>query len=329
LQGLALAVLGATAFYLLSSTTGVAIQPSFVILAIVVIGILAAIAAGIGVVAWAVKRSNVASLIRNGRAAPSRDQKAASQPSVAPARLSAGTTFRDFDISPEMVVVPAGRFTMGDQTPGRNQHELPLREVTIGKPIAVGRFPVLFQEWETYLTRSKHRAYNPDDCSWGRGRRPVINVSWLDAQAFVEWLRAVSGKPYRLMSEAEWEYCCRSNTNTSYYTGPVVRPREAHFSGIELGDAQRTVEVGGFAPNAFGLFDMHGNVWEWVSDRWHDNYVNGPNDGSSWNSGNSERRVARGGSWLYGGDAARSSCRRWNTASYRSNNIGFRVAREL
>jgi formylglycine-generating enzyme required for sulfatase activity len=223
--------------------------------------------------------------------------------------------FRDTDISPEMVVVPAGSFTMGSNSHGS---EMPAHAVTINTPFAVGRFPVTFAEWDAAAL--PHR---PSDRAWGRDRRPVINVSWEDAKAYVSWLSQKTGKAYRLLSEAEWEYCCRAGTTTTFATGDTITQLQAQFS------AKETTEVGKFPPNAWGLYDMHGNVWEWCEDNWHADYQGAPQVGSAWQGGDASLRVIRGGSWGVYADHLRSAIRSRNSLEFRADFIGFRVARGL
>ena len=142
-----------------------------------------------------------------------------------------------------------------------------------------------------------------DDEGWGRGQRPVINVSWDDAQAYVQWLSSKTGKPYRLLSEAEWEYACRAGTETAYSFGDIHLEGASAVSGGRPGQLGSTVEVGSFPANDFGLYDMHGNVWEWCEDRWHESYTDKPESlmqtGGAWTSGDGQMlRVLRGGFWF-------------------------------
>jgi formylglycine-generating enzyme required for sulfatase activity len=230
--------------------------------------------------------------------------------------------FKDLDVGPEMVVVPAGKFTMGSNDYGSEQ---PPHRVRIKAPLAVGRFAVTFAEWD-----AAGLAHKPGDAGWGRGQRPVINVSWEDARAYATWLSQKTGKAYRLLSEAEWEYCCRAGTTTKYAFGDKVTPQQAHYSQRELGSAKRTVEVGRFSPNAWGLYDAHGNVWEWCEDNWHTNYQGAPEDGSVWLGGDASLRVLRGGSWLLNNpDALRSASRNRNRPDVSSSSGGFRLSRTL
>ena len=234
--------------------------------------------------------------------------------------LRPGRVFRDCkDVCPEMVVLPSGEFMMGSN---EYDDEKPARRVTIARPFAVGKFEVTFTEWDACVAGGgcKHQ---PGDENWGRGKRPVINVSWYDAKEYMGWLSRKTGKSYRLLSEAEWEYAARAGTTTRYSFGDAISKAQAQFR------ADKTVEVGSFPANRFGLHDMHGNVWEWVEDNWHPNYQGAPVDGSVWQSGDVSLRVLRGGSWAYDPQNLRSAIRYWDRPDYRRLNIGFRVARTL
>ncbi len=207
-----------------------------------------------------------------------------------------GDTFRDCNECPEMVVVPSGSFLMGspEDEEGRYDNEGPQHRVTIAEPFAIGVYEVTFDEWDACVAAGGCNGYRPDDDGWGRGRRPVINVSWDDAQAYVDWLSDRTGEEYRLPSEAEWEYAARAGTTTRYWPGDEITAEYANF-GRNVG---RTIEVGSLGrPNAFGLHDVHGNVWEWVEDCWNDSYAGAPANGTAWTSGDCGRRVLRGGSW--------------------------------
>jgi hypothetical protein len=165
----------------------------------------------------------------------------------------------------------------------------------------------------------------PGNKGWGRGRRPVINVTWDDAKAFAAWLSVQTGQPYRLLSEAEWEYACRAATTTPFWWGKSVAPENAGY-GPRIG---RTTEVGSYPANPWGLYDTHGNVWEWVEDCRNDSYANAPQDGSAWTTGDCRRRVLRGGSWASKPVGLRSACRIWRDADDRRDSNGFRIARTL
>ena len=170
--------------------------------------------------------------------------------------------------------------------------------------------------------------YRPDDEGWGRDNRPVINVSWEDAQSYVKWLSEQTGHAYRLPTEAEWEYAARAGTTTAYSWGNDVGRNLANCDGCgSQWDEDRTAPVGSFPPNAFGLHDMHGNVREWVEDCWNASYSGAPTDGSAWRSGDCGNRVFRSGDWLWFSGSLRSADRDSNAPGYRSNGNGFRVAR--
>jgi formylglycine-generating enzyme required for sulfatase activity len=232
---------------------------------------------------------------------------------------------------PEMIVIPAGEFTMGSAATekDRSEDEGPTHQVTIAKAFAVAKFDVTFAEWDAC---ADHGGCEPriGDQGWGRGRRPVINVSLDDAQRYVKWLSRLTGKDYRLLTEAEWEYAARAGTTTAYYWGDEIGKGNANCGGCdsEWGGRQ-TSPVGSFKPNAFGLYDMAGNVLQWVQDCYHEDYKEAPADGSAWTSGDCSRRVVRGGSWLSSPRDLRSAFRFRYAAGYRLNNLGFRVGRTL
>ncbi|MGC2079467.1 MAG: formylglycine-generating enzyme family protein [Xanthobacteraceae bacterium] len=242
-------------------------------------------------------------------------------------------TFKECANCPEMMVVPAGSFTMGSPTsePGHSADEGPQHTVTIARPFAVGRFEVTFDEWDACAADGGCNGYKPSDEGWGRGRRPVINVSWDDAKAYVAWLSKKTGKSYRLLSGAEYEYATRAGTQTAYPWGDAIGTNNAncHACGSQW-DAKQTAPVGSFAANGFGLYDMVGNVREWTEDCYHDSYSGAPTDGSAWiEGGNCYDRVVRGGSFLLAPAFLRSASRYWFTTDYRLRYLGFRVARTL
>ena len=229
-----------------------------------------------------------------------------------------GRRFRDCEGSwcPEMVVVPSGSYMMGspESEEGRNDDEGPVHRVRIAKAFAVGVHEVTFEEWDA-CRRAGGCRHNPDDEGWGRGRRPVINVSWKDAQEYVRWLSRETGEEYRLLSESEWEYVARAGTTTPFHFGSTISTEQANYNGNytygsgRKGEYRRkAVSVKSFPPNDFGLHNVHGNVWEWVEDCWHESYRGAPVDGSAWTSGGDcSRRVLRGGSWLYSPQVLRSA----------------------
>jgi formylglycine-generating enzyme required for sulfatase activity len=247
-------------------------------------------------------------------------------------------TFRECDKCPEMVVAPAGSFIMGSPATelNRAKYEGPQHRVTFARQFAVGKFAVTFDQWDACVTDGSCSGYSPNDESWGRDRRPVINVSWHDANAYVAWLSSKTGKNYRLLSEAEREYVARAGTRTAFWWGSSISARQANYNATYIyGNSstgeyrQRTVPVDLFRSNRWSIFQVHGNVWEWTQDCWHENYAGAPADGSPWESGRCDYRIVRGGSWAtYPGDL-RSAVRGRFAIDFRSNSLGFRMARAL
>ncbi len=252
--------------------------------------------------------------------------------------LKPGDVFRDCPGCPEMVVIPAGSFTMGSPSHEveRKSNEGPQRRVSV-RSFAMGKYEVTFAQWDACVAGGGCYGYRPKDRSWGRGKRPAFNVSWKDAKAYITYLTQKTGKRYRLPSEAEWEYGARAGTTTAFHFGPSITPNRANYDGNYTYDGgakgvyrERTVTVGRFPSNAFGLHDMHGNVWEWVEDCWQESYSGVPVDGSVWTTGgNCNRRVLRGGSWYNIPWFLRSANRDWYDTGYRVNSVGVRVARAL
>jgi formylglycine-generating enzyme required for sulfatase activity len=249
-----------------------------------------------------------------------------------------GGTFRDCDDCPEMMVLPAGTFTMGSPASEkeRNDDEGPQHKVTIPRPFAVGKFEVTFAEWDACVAGSGCNGYRPNDEGWGRGESPVINVSWDDAKAYVEWLAKTTGENYRLLSEAEWEYAARAGTTTPFATGETITTDQANFDGNATYNGSRrgkyrgkTTPVATFDANSFGLHDLHGNVWEWVEDCYNDSYLEAPTDGTARTNEDCGLRVLRGGSFGKEPRLLRSAYRVWFDPSYRHDAIGLRVARTL
>jgi formylglycine-generating enzyme required for sulfatase activity len=248
-------------------------------------------------------------------------------------RPGSGESFRDCEVCPEMVVVPAGSFMMGSP-PGEGGHknyEGPQHQVIIARPFAVGKFEVTFAEWDACVAE---RACAPiPDGGWGRGRRPVMNVSWDDiAKEYLPWLNRKTGKAYRVPTEAEWEYAARAGTTTPYAFGDTIALSQAQFSAPndpQFYPRNKTVEVGSFRPNPFGLHDMHGNVSEWVQDCFHDGYHDAPSDGTAWTSGDCSLRVTRGGSIGSFSTYIRSAARWRQPPGTRLLAVGLRVMRPL
>ena len=260
-------------------------------------------------------------------AAEARAKAAAAEPRV---REAASRVAKNM----KMVVVPAGSYQMGSPSSEarRDDDEGPVHQVTIPRPFAVGAHEVTFAEWDACVDSGGCGGYRPADERWGRGQRPVINVSWEDAQRFVAWLRQGTGYEYRLLSEAEWEYVARAGTTTPFHTGSTIATSQANYDGgYAYGNGRtgeypyKTLPVGSFNANALGLYDVHGNVWEWVQDCWNDGYRGAPSDGSAWQRGDC-RRVHRGGSWYSEPWYLRSASRGVGNPGYRSRYNGFRVA---
>ena len=231
---------------------------------------------------------------------------------------------------PEMVVVPAGEFMMGSPATekGRYDNEGPQHTVTIAKPFAVSKFDVTFADWDACV--SVGGCPQVGDSGFGRGTRPVINVSWDDAQQYVAWFSKMTGQPYRLLTEAEWEYAARAGSTTAYFWGDEIGKGNANCNGCgSQWDNRQTSPVGSFKPNAFGLYDMAGNVWQWVQDCYHDNYDGAPTDGSAWTIGdcNQPCRSRRFLGQRSTGPPLRQPHR--GTTDDRDNDIGFRLGRTL
>jgi formylglycine-generating enzyme required for sulfatase activity len=244
------------------------------------------------------------------------------------------TEFKDCADCPLMVVIPAGEFTMG--SPPSEQNAEAQHRVTIVYPFAVGKFEITFDDWDLCLREGGCPGERLSDSGWGRGKQPAIHISWRDAKTYVNWLGKKTGKPYRLLSESEWEYAARAGTTTRFSFGDSISPNQANYDGSTDGSGpsdvnrQKTIPVGSFPANLFGLHDMHGNVSEWVEDCWHNEYTAAaPADGSPWLDGNCDGRVMRGGSWEDSEEELRSAAR---IGEYRNNSSyvdGFRIARGL
>ncbi len=234
---------------------------------------------------------------------------------------------------PDLVAVPGGTFRMGSEAedPGTLWDELPRHKVTFAKGFAMGRKAVTFAEYDLFCAATGRN--RPADNGWGRGAHPVIHVSWQDAADYCAWLSAVLGEPYRLPTEAEWEYCARAGTVTLYSTGDTISPSLANYDGHYAFNGsvkglyrQRTVETGSLPPNPWGFHEMHGNVWEWCTDHHKDNYVNTPVDGAPYLIPEPKApRIIRGGSWHTNPLCLRSAHRDSRIPLERSNEVGFRV----
>ena len=229
-----------------------------------------------------------------------------------------------------MVVVPAGSYTMGGPT---NSHEQPQHTVTIAKPFAVAKYELTFADWDACVEGGACNGYKANDQGWGRGRQPVINVNWEDAQQYVAWLSQVTGKTYRLLSEAEYEYATRAGTTTAYPWGNDIKlngQAMTNCNGCGGKWDNQTAPVGSFPPNKFRLYDMVGNVWAWTEDCAHDSYNGAPADGSAWIAGDDcTNHIIRVGGFNSIPENVSSSYRgRFSTVS-RNLTLGFRVARTL
>jgi formylglycine-generating enzyme required for sulfatase activity len=255
-----------------------------------------------------------------------------------------------------MVVIPAGSFTMGSpaKEEGRYDDEGPQHVVRIARPFAVGKFSVTVDEFKAFVTATGYDAgsscYSWTGTEWkttdGRswrdpgfrqtGSHPAACLNWNDAQAYVAWLKKKTGKNYRLLSEAEWEYAARGGTTTPFWWGSSISTAQANYDGNytytggKKGEYRaKTVPVDSFAPNSFGLYNVHGNVWQWVEDCYPAKYDGAPADGSAWTTGDCNRRVIRGGSWDVEPGVLRAANRSGVDPDVRGSFTGFRLARTL
>ncbi len=246
---------------------------------------------------------------------------------------TAADTFKNCSNCPQMVVIPAGSFKMGST---KEDDEKPVHRVSIAQPFAMGQYEVTWDEYQPCIDAGV--CESEGDEGFGKGNRPVINVSWNDAQTYAKWLSKKTGKHYRLPSESEWEYAARAGSITQYSWGNSISCTKAQYNGGENsncyykksdGSYRGTARVGSFSANAFGLYDMHGNVFEWVQDCYEGNYNKATRDGGAYEGGSCEHRVLRGGSWDSHPEYLRSAYRNYNGAASRSFLIGFRLAQDL
>ncbi len=250
---------------------------------------------------------------------------------------AASAAFRDHEAPwcPELVRLPPGEFLMGaaDGEAGAGPDERPRHPVRVAR-LALGRAAVTFEEYDAFCADAG--LVPPDDRGWGRGRQPVIDVSWEDAERYCRWLGDRAGRAYRLPSEAEWEYACRAGTRTPFSLGPTVAPARVNYDGSRpYGGTPRGLERGRPVPvtslpaNPWGLAELHGNVWEWCADDRHGTYDGAPADGAAWiEAPRTAERVLRGGAWNAPAARARSAARRFAHAAERDAATGFRVARD-
>ena len=228
----------------------------------------------------------------------------------------------------EMVDIPGGTFRMGNLNGGGFDDQRPVHSVTV-PAFRMGRYEVTFTQWDACVADGGCGRYTPKDKGWGRGNRPVINVSWDDVQGFIDWLNDKTSGNFRLPTEAEWEYAARAGSTTQYSWGNRIGSNRANCDGCgSRWDDDRTAPVGSFPASAWGLHDMHGNVWEWVQDCYNDSYVGAPTDGRAWTSGDCGRRVIRGGAWGHDPRSLRSADRNIASRSRRYVSLGFRLAQD-
>ncbi len=293
------------------------------------------------------------------RPSASPDPAAVPRPSTSPDPAAVpgpgSRVFRDCPHCPEMAVIPAGRFVMGSPTwnAGPFDGDGPPRFVTIAYDFAIGVYEVTFDEWQACTDGGGCGGRVPPDHGWGRGRRPVTEVSWDDAHVYARWLSAETGETYRLPTEAEWEYAARAGTRTPRYWGDSEAEQCRHANGWDReyggtprgrqlreqfglttascsdGQGEGTAPVGSYEPNAFGLYDVIGNLAEWTEDCWNANYADAPDDGGAWSPSGCERRVLRGGTWGYTTEMLRVDYRLPFQPGRRDNGLGFRVARVI
>jgi formylglycine-generating enzyme required for sulfatase activity len=238
----------------------------------------------------------------------------------------------------EMVAIPSGSFVMGspEDEPERSSDESPQHTVTI-KSFFLGKYPVTQAQWQAVASLPQvNRELDAEPSHFKGENRPVEQVSWYDAVEFCDRLSQHTGKPYRLPSEAEWEYACRAGTTTPFHFGETITSELANYNanytygaGVKGVYREETTPIGSFGvANAFGLYDMHGNVWEWCTDHWHNSYEGAPTDGSAWlddNDNYNDNRMLRGGSWLLNPEDCRSAYRGNDDAGLRHYADGFRV----
>ncbi|MEN9502023.1 MAG: hypothetical protein RI964_1308 [Pseudomonadota bacterium] len=247
-------------------------------------------------------------------------------------------------LGPELVVIPAGRFEMGSTVTefGHRREENPRHPTLVRKSFAMGVYPILAEEFEQF--RRATEWYLRPELIWHKGRYPVINIRIQDVKLYLQWLSDQTGHTYRLPTEAEWEYAARAGTVTPFYHGDDVSCKEVHFNPLfpykEPQEKRRwymprclpslkASEVGLRIPNAWGLHDMHGNVWEFTSSHWTSSHLNANRDGSQAVSSNPHWYVTKGGSWFDPAVLARSAARKKRYWDEMDTNLGFRVVREL
>jgi formylglycine-generating enzyme required for sulfatase activity len=259
-------------------------------------------------------------------AASAATAEAGQEESAAPGAAGAMAAVKDCDACPLMVALSPGPFTMGSN--GSDPSERPAHKVALRTPFAIGKFEVTVGEWGQCVKASV--CPNVPSAANAADKLPMRDVSWDEAQLYLKWLSTVSRRPYRLPTEAEWEYAARGGTTTRYWWGERMKGGNASCQGCgEPWKADAPPPVGSFVANPFGLADMNGSVWEWVQDCWHSSYKGAPADGSAWADASCQSRVIRGGSWREDGSYMLSTTRFKYDASVRQSQNGFRVARAL
>ena len=237
-----------------------------------------------------------------------------------------------------MVRIAPGSFQMGapPDEAKRESNEGPVQTVTINYPFEVGKYEITFAQWGMCVQDGGCRGYYPDDQGWGRGNRPVINLSFDQARSYIRWLNRKTGRRYRLLSEAEWEYVARAGQQTPFYTGERISSGQANFNGVETYNGsdpgvyrRRTLPVGQFPPNQFGVHDILGNALEWTQDCWNDSHEGAPNNGAARRDGDCNFRVMKGGSWVSHPYQLRAAKRIKYITDYGYEDYGFRIARTL
>jgi formylglycine-generating enzyme required for sulfatase activity len=225
-----------------------------------------------------------------------------------------------------MIAVPAGGFPMGSNTD--DPSEKPVHHVTIAAPFAIGKYEVTVEQWNACVAANACQKLTPESNT--NQTAPARDISWDDSQQYVKWLSKITGKPYRLPTEAEWEYADRGGTTTAFWWGDQMRKGNANCK--DCGDPwhkEGPESVGSFAPNPLGLYDMNGSVWEWTADCWHNNYQGAPVDGHSWDSPGCDMRVIRGGSWRENSSYMLTATRFKYSAGVRQSQDGLRVVKDL
>lgn len=234
---------------------------------------------------------------------------------------------RDGTLGPPLLALRGGSYTRGDQQGDGDEDERPVDVVTLA-PFAIGVYEVTFEEYDRFCADTGHA--RPDDQGWGRGSRPVVNVSWEDANSYAAWLSHRTGQRYRLPTDAEWEYAARGGTRSRFWWGDEPLPRRANCADCgSLWDSEKSAPVGRFPPNSFGLHDTAGNVFEWVADCWRDDFRLPDGGDTRVGDGKCGKRVIRGGAWSFPVREVRSANRWRDFPTRSSDDTGFRLVREL